>query len=429
MELIDLVMRAQVLLGLYLGAALFVPWGRRRPCFALAAVAAAVAVVLRIALAENAQLTGMQLLMVDVCALAALIALGFELGPIHVIFSTTCAYAVQHITSKLSYMLFTALYLHGAPVDNATIAVFLLVANLAVGLPIWRLVSRRLFGPDAAPVEFDSVRTVILGAFFIVAAVCLSWVIEDGFDTSAADYLRDYLALGAFCVLFAVVILLFEFTNCNVKRLQSENSMLEQLLEKDRLQYEEAKASMERLNIRYHDLKQQYTRADAREREELEAEMLAARPRYLTGNTALDVLLTQKAAACEERGIQLVCSVDGELLRGMRSYHVYSLFGNAIDNAMECLAKVADPGRRVVAVDLVRTADMAVARVENYTPEPPRMVDGLPQTTKADASEHGFGVKSIRNVAETYGGSADFLVDGETFCLLVTLPLAELAAA
>lgn len=48
-----------------------------------------------------------------------------------------------------------------------------------------------------------------------------------------------------------------------------------------------------KINIRYHDLKQQYSRATDEERARLEEEMNNLNLRYFTGNKALDITLTQ----------------------------------------------------------------------------------------------------------------------------------------
>lgn len=125
---------------------------------------------------------------------------------------------------------------------------------------------------------------------------------------------------------------------------------------------------MEKINIRYHDLKQQYSRATDEERARLEEEMNNLNLRYFTGNKALDITLTQKSALCGQAGIQLVCSADGSCLENMKHYHIYSLLGNALDNAIECLTQVSDASKRVITLDISRCRDMAVIRVQNYTP-------------------------------------------------------------
>lgn len=274
---------------------------------------------------------------------------------------------------------------------------------------------------------FDRRKTVIYSGLFLFVAVYLSSLLEQNLDMTSAAYLTSYLALNAFCALFAVAVLSMEFSNCSIKRLESENMILEQMLENDRQQYELAKREMEKINIRYHDLKQQYSRAPDGERAKLEQEMEAIRLRYYTGNKALDIVLTQKSGLCEQAGIQLVCSVDGSCLSGMTHYHIYSMLGNAIDNAMECLVKVEDQEKKVINLSICRRADMAVICVENYTPAPPVVRDGALVTTKQDAGSHGYGTKSIKNIAELYGGTADYFVEGEVFCLLITIPCAGTA--
>ncbi len=105
-----------------------------------------------------------------------------------------------------------------------------------------------------------------------------------------------------------------------------------------------------KINIRYHDLKQQYSRATDEERARLEEEMDNLNLSYLTGNKALDITLTQKSALCGQAGIQLVCSADSSCLEDMKHYHIYSLLGNALDNAIECLTQVNDASKRVITL-------------------------------------------------------------------------------
>lgn len=44
-------------------------------------------------------------------------------------------------------------------------------------------------------------------------------------------------------------------------------------------------------------------------------------------------------------------------------------------------------------------------------------------TTKADKSSHGFGLKSIRYLAQKYGGTMFATVRDHVFILQVTLPI------
>lgn len=421
---VDFITSNQVMIGLLIGACIFSPWDSPRSGFVARALLGTAGLL---ALSELLYMTSLPSIL-NLTAFVALVFLWvllcFDCSAVHAVFTATCAYTVQHITSKLTYMVVIGLVMEGVPLPAWSATVLLAAFNVLVCVPLY-LYFTRGFLKDGR-LMFNSVRTVLFAAFFLVVAVFLSSVLEDNLDSTATTYLSSYLSLGAFCTLFAVTILSLELTNCGVKRLETENSVLERLLEKDRLQYEQARDDMEKINIRYHDLKQQYSRVSAEERAGLEDEMKSLNLRYFTGNKALDIVVTQKAAICAEKGIQLICSADGEALGTMKSYHIYSLFGNAIDNAIECLEKVDDRSKRTISLTLARSGDMAVVRVENYTPEDPTVENGELVTTKDDAKSHGFGVKSIRGVAEKYGGTAEFFVRDHVFYLVVALPIARL---
>ena len=421
---VDFITSNQVIIGLLVGACIFVPRDARRSHFVVRVI---LGVVTLLALSELLYMTSMPAIL-NLTTFVALVFLWvllcFDCSLVHAVFTATCAYTVQHITSKFTYMLVIGLVMRGVSLPAWFTLAMLIAINALVCVPLY-LYFTRGFLKDGQ-LMFNSVRTVLFAAFFLVVAVFLSSVLEENLDSASPTYLSSYLSLGAFCTLFAVTILSLELTNCGVKRLETENSVLERLLEKDRLQYEQARDNMEKINIRYHDLKQQYSRVSVEERADLEDEMKSLNLRYFTGNKALDIVITQKAAICAEKDVQLICSADGEALGGMKSYHIYSLFGNAIDNAIECLEKVEDRSRRTITLSLTRMGDMAVIRVENYTPEEPVVENGALVTTKDDASSHGFGVKSIKGIAEKYGGTAEFFVRDHVFYLVVALPVARL---
>ncbi len=423
MDLVSFLLNVQVPAGLLIGVLLFVPWGEKRPHFAARAILGTAVVLFATAyLGVQPTMTqpDMILLVVGVTLTFVWVLACFDCSAVHAVFSVTCAYTVQHIASKLTYMIVVWRVFEGSPLSQVLVVVLLAAVTALVYVPVYLVFTRRLLG--GRELMFNSVRTVFFSAGFLVAAIYLSLVIENNFDYSLSTYLSSYLCLALLCIILALAILFLEITNCSIERLENEKDVLESLLEKDRAMYEQAQADMEKINIRYHDLKQQYSTVSAEQKAQLEAEMNDLNLRYLTGNKALDVVITQKAKACAAANIQLVCSADGEAFEGMSSYHIYSLFGNALDNAIECLSTVDDLSRRVIRVNAARQGKMVVIRFENFSPKPPVVEDGQVKTTKADASSHGFGVRSIRAIAENYGGSAYFFVEDQIFYLVVCIP-------
>ena len=141
-----------------------------------------------------------------------------------------------------------------------------------------------------------------------------------------------------------------------------------------------------------------------------------------TGNEALDTILTEKGLACARAGIAFSCMADGGLLSAIPDTEIYSLFGNILDNAIEAVQKVNSGERRRISLVVRRRGDMVSIHEENFCSGRLVFRDGLPQTTKAQPSEHGYGTKSIRAVTERCGGTLSMRAEGEQFLLDILLP-------
>ena len=116
---------------------------------------------------------------------------------------------------------------------------------------------------------------------------------------------------------------------------------------------------------------------------------------------------------------------DGAALDFMDVMDISNLFGNALDNAIEGTAKVADPERRLIHLSVARQKGFAAIRIENCYDGELQFENGLPVTTKADGRYHGFGVKSIQNTAAKYGGTATITTHDGWFELRVLIPMRQ----
>lgn len=102
---------------------------------------------------------------------------------------------------------------------------------------------------------------------------------------------------------------------------------------------------------------------------------------------------------------------------------ICTLFGNALDNAIECELSIPDKEKRLIHLEVYTKKDFLVIRCENYCPAPPIFQDGLPMTTKADREYHGYGLKSMRYTAQKYGGTMTVQAKDEWFQLTLLFPL------
>ena len=206
---------------------------------------------------------------------------------------------------------------------------------------------------------------------------------------------------------------------------------MQTILENQYAQYRMSRDSIDMIDRKYHDLKHQIaalrTESDPMIREqwlqEMEEDICAYEAQNRTGNSVLDTVLTGKSLYCQKHGIEMLVVADGKPLSFMNTMDICTVFGNALDNAIECELKIPDKSKRVIRVMLNTQKQFLVMKVENYCPFPMKFHNGLPTTTKRDAANHGFGLKSIRHTAEKYGGSMTAGLEDEWFVLKMLIPL------
>lgn len=238
---------------------------------------------------------------------------------------------------------------------------------------------------------------------------------------------QTVLLENAYNLLCCALALVLQFGTLTRHKLAQNNEILQQMLEQKEKQYKIRRESMELVDIKYHDLKHQLGLLRNQMSEQALQGMEEAVDRYRaavrTGNEHLDIILMEKAMLCQKHGMDFSVIADGAALDFLDPTDLYSLFGNALENAMEYLETVPQREKRFVHVSVRRTGQLAVIRVENYYDGPDLTPGGaLPATSKQDKAFHGFGMRSIQLTAEKYGGQFSVQAQGHLFALNVLLP-------
>ena len=117
--------------------------------------------------------------------------------------------------------------------------------------------------------------------------------------------------------------------------------------------------------------------------------------------------------------------VDGGAVDFMGVMELSTLFGNALDNAIEAVGQIPDPEQRLIHLSVSRQKGFVRIRVENRCTDSLIVGTELPGTTKSDKRFHGYGLKSICATAEKYGGSATVRAEGGWFELRILIPSHE----
>lgn len=238
-----------------------------------------------------------------------------------------------------------------------------------------------------------------------------------GLDASAGDKLMIFIHVMS--MLVALLALVLDFGVSKNKKLADEKIVLDNILEEGKRQYASEKRSMEMINLKCHDLKHQLAAMKGKIYEEQIDELKDVIEIYdssvKTGNEALDVVLTQKSLYCSQNGIRLTCLLNGENYGFIPRHELYALFTNVIDNAVEAVEKLPEE-KRIISITERSAKGFLTVRAENYYSGEIEFEDGLPASAK-NRSEHGFGIKSMKLIAEKYGGGVAVSTENDKFIL------------
>lgn len=337
-------------------------------------------------------------------------------------FCMTCALATQH----LSYVLYDdVLALSGWAYDSVQAVAIISAVMLLVYLAAYYLFVRKM--KQHPELSFQNRENLIVGGLLILFTIVIKFIMEP--YLSARSMTKLYVLVSIYDVVCCVLALMLERGLFRNQALTDEKNFLTQLVHMQEEQYRTSKANVEMVNIKCHDMKHQISHitstTDPDAIRELEQIISVYDSSLQTGNEILDVCLMEKKLLCEKNSIKLDCIANGQCLSFMQPSDLFSLFGNALDNAMEAVCKLDDVEKRIIFVSVKEELGMAIIHVENnYTGEL-IMADGIPRTSKDDEFYHGYGVKSIRMVVEKYDGNMALLPQNGIFNLNITIPVQE----
>lgn len=149
-------------------------------------------------------------------------------------------------------------------------------------------------------------------------------------------------------------------------------------------------------------------------------------PQQYTGNFAVNTILQSTAARAETLSVSFNAAASVPPALSIDMGDLCSLLLNLLDNALEGASKVPDPGAREVECTLrIKQGYLAIKCENTYAGHLSHDEHGQLQTTKADGDGHGFGLTSIKAIAEKYGGAIDISYTDERFTVRTALKLPQ----
>lgn len=196
--------------------------------------------------------------------------------------------------------------------------------------------------------------------------------------------------------------------------LQSERSAMERYIQKENEVYKWAHDLKNRiLAIRFL-AKKDFTEAD-KALDELGEELNEKMGALISAENIWECILESKRI--ESRGIRLEKKIQAGGIH-IDAVDVGILFGNLLDNAIEAVEKIQN-GNKVIWVDVCLAMNMLGITVMNTTESGDRILDLV--TSKGDVRRHGYGIQSIRSIADKYEGSCEFYLEEGKFVAEIQL--------
>ncbi|SCP97689.1 ATP-binding protein [Anaerobium acetethylicum] len=336
------------------------------------------------------------------------------------VYCATCAYLTEHMVYCIRILIN---HVSGKNLTDAGTIWYYLVHAGAYFIAYHIFVKRMISGKHYAAGAVQSL-WLSLSTLFMVLVMSLV--------ASAYEFAWIHGIYAFFCCFFVLISQVNQLKQLN---LQNELNYNQQLWIKHKAQYDMSKENIDIINRKCHDLKHQVAAlrqiSDLEKQKEaidsMEHSILIYDSILETGNEILDTVLTEKSLICTANNIDLNCMIDGKRLDFMDTVDLYTLFGNALDNAIEGVLKLDREENCGISILVHEKVNLIFIQVENHFRGGLQMKNGLPLTDKEDKKYHGFGLKSIIHVAEKYGGFVKIETDCQIFVLRITIPIYEKA--
>lgn len=289
-------------------------------------------------------------------------------------------------------------------------------------LMCWLIFARRLRQVDAEGLQHTYVSVPLVG---MLLCTDLFQCLYDEYTAILPFQVSTLLNVSA--IMTCLFILGFLCETAERGKEEQSNAILRHMLHQQKEQLAASKETIELINIKCHDVKNQLAMLGDQVLPETIEDLNRTLTIYdgvpRTGSEALDVLLAEKTLQCQRKEIRFDYMADGACLSFVNPADIYSLLGNALNNAVEAAVQCPDPNQRYIQMRLAVEKGVVMIHLENSFCGSLDFDGELPRTTKQDKLYHGFGMKSIQLITQRYHGYLRVNSADQIFTLNILLPV------
>lgn len=268
---------------------------------------------------------------------------------------------------------------------------------------------------------------IVLSAFFITLLIgFLLHMITTG--TPASNYV--YLAVTLLLSVLDVIVFVFMRKLNIASASETEKKLLQLQLQQQEKQMQQLDEQYNKISIMRHDYKHEISCIrNLIEQKEYENAISYADAALSKSNRAVQVyvncrssvlnaVINTKFSEAQSSGINTVCQIEADIPDHME-YNLSILLSNLLDNAIEsCQNSKGDS-----AIDLSISKFMGYYQilVKNTIPESVLRNNKSLKTRKKDRRNHGWGLRSVKDIVDSYDGMMDIYEEQNSFVVNIML--------
>ena len=138
-----------------------------------------------------------------------------------------------------------------------------------------------------------------------------------------------------------------------------------------------------------------------------------------SGNPVVDAILQAKLHVAKDKGISFQISTKLAEEIKIDELELGIVLGNALDNAIEAVEKSTEKDKKNISLTLMSTENRISISISNPVDEDIN-IKKL-NTSKSDKEKHGYGIKSIKAIAQKHDGIVSFSCDNRIFNISINM--------
>jgi len=139
-----------------------------------------------------------------------------------------------------------------------------------------------------------------------------------------------------------------------------------------------------------------------------------------TNCNAVNAIISNKFADAYSKDIAIISQIGDMSDIFLTDEDIVILLGNLLDNAIESCERVI--GKRIIYFKFIIDPEYLVISIRNSVSKKIEIINNFIPSLKGDSEFHGYGLMSVLDIADKYGGIYNFDCDENNFTVTVLVP-------